>query len=145
MPHLPFRKHVVTVGAGIIPMETIAVVDLMQGQEHLGRSARTADDPALLMFTSGTTAAPKGVLHGSNTLIAEVRSIVDLAGLVASDSVFGGMPVSHIPGLLYSIFKPVRLQGSGVLQDIWDASDALELLARIAALSWPAQLRSSSD
>ena len=35
----------------------------------------------LLMFTSGTTAQPKGVMHTHNTLDYECRSIIQVYGL----------------------------------------------------------------
>lgn len=90
---------------------------------------RSPDDPILLMFTSGTTARPKGVLHTHNTLDYENRSIVDIFELGGGDVVFMPSPLSHITGLLYGIQLPAMLRTAAVLQDVWEPGAALELLA----------------
>lgn len=91
---------------------------------------RTPDDPILLMFTSGTTADPKGVLHTHNTLDYENRSIIDVYGLGDDDVVFMPSPVTHVTGLLYGLQLPAMLAAPVVLQEIWDPTEALELLSR---------------
>ena len=50
------------------------------------------------MFTSGTTARPKGVLHSHNTLDYENRSIIEVYGLSEADVVFMASPVTHVTG-----------------------------------------------
>jgi cyclohexanecarboxylate-CoA ligase len=90
----------------------------------------TADDPMLLLFTSGTTADPKGVLHTHNTLDYENQSIIDLYGLGPGDIVFMPSPVSHITGLLYGLQLPPMLGTTVVMQDVWDPSEALRLIER---------------
>ena len=93
-----------------------------------GADTRTPDDPALLMFTSGTTARPKGAVHTHNTLDFEVRSMVEVFGLVDSDVVFMPSPLTHMTGLAYGVQLAPALAGPLVLQDVWEPRRAMELI-----------------
>jgi cyclohexanecarboxylate-CoA ligase len=95
---------------------------------ELPAAAHSPDDPVLLLYTSGTTADPKGALHSHNTLEHENRTIVDLYGLTAEDIVFMPSPVTHITGVLYGLNMPVVLGSTVVFQAIWDTDVALDLL-----------------
>jgi len=61
---------------------------------------RAPDEPALLLYTSGTTAEPKGVLHSTATLAAECRATIGYHGLGTGDVLVMPSPVGHISGLL---------------------------------------------
>ncbi|MGW6425104.1 AMP-binding protein [Nocardia sp. NPDC055053] len=92
------------------------------------RSGRDANDIALLLYTSGTTSAPKGALHSHNTLDYENRSIIDFFTLSAVDVVFMPSPVGHIIGVLYGMQLPFMLGSTVVLLDVWEPGRALELI-----------------
>jgi cyclohexanecarboxylate-CoA ligase len=85
-------------------------------------------DVALLLYTSGTTANPKGVLHSSDTLIYECESIGEVFGLGPSDLVFMASPLAHITGLLYGIILPALLGSGCVLMDVWEPDRAVDLI-----------------
>jgi cyclohexanecarboxylate-CoA ligase len=88
-------------------------------------------DPAnstLLLYTSGTTASPKGVLHSHESLVYENRSMIDWLGLRATDVVFMASPVTHITGVLYGMQLPPMLGASVIYQDVWDANVAASLI-----------------
>ena len=87
----------------------------------------SADDICVLMFTSGTTGRPKGVLHSHRTLLYESWSIADRFHL-AGPSVFMPSPLTHITGLLYGILLPILTNGSVVLQDRWNPTIAVDLI-----------------
>lgn len=87
-------------------------------------------DIALLLYTSGTTADPKGVLHDHRTLHHENTSIVDLFRLDGDSTAFMGSPVTHITGFLYGALLPPLLGATVALLDIWDASVARDLIDR---------------
>ena len=126
-PGLPSLRHIVAVrppGQAALRFD-----ELLQGDPGFaGTAPRHADDPMLLMFTSGTTAYPKGVVHTHNTLDYECRSIVEVYGLSPDDVVFMPSPVTHITGLLYGLLMPAMLRTRVVLQDVWDATSALRLI-----------------
>ena len=126
-PVLPELAHVVVARPGRPQAQSFAELTDRAGPPlHV---ERTPDDPMLLMFTSGTTARPKGVLHTHNTLDYENRSIIEVFALGEADKVFMPSPITHITGLLYGIQLPPMLAVAAVLQDVWEPGEALRLLA----------------
>jgi len=96
-----------------------------------GRPELVADLDAvcMLMFTSGTTGRPKGVLHSHRTLLAEARSIADLFSM-REDRVYMPSPVSHITGLVYGVVMPLVMDGTVILQAGWDPDTGAALVER---------------
>jgi cyclohexanecarboxylate-CoA ligase len=88
------------------------------------------DDVALVLYTSGTTAAPKGVLHTHRTLLAEVAAMRSHCTLDRSDTVFMPSPLTHITGLSYGVILPVALGSASVLLDRWDPDAACDTVER---------------
>jgi cyclohexanecarboxylate-CoA ligase len=91
---------------------------------------RAATDPALLMYTSGTTSDPKGVVHPHATLIRENRGIAESWRVTSEDRIFMPSPVTHITGLLYGILMPSMIGCTVMLQDVWEPRAALEIIER---------------
>jgi acyl-CoA synthetase (AMP-forming)/AMP-acid ligase II len=101
------------------------------------RAPQTADrvvaavDPdalLMLMYTSGTTADPKGVLHTHNTLRAEVHSLQRIHALTPRDRTLMPSPLTHISGVIHALLTPALLGTSAVLMERWDAGAGLALL-----------------
>jgi len=93
--------------------------------------AFSMDSVSVLMFTSGTTGLPKGVLHSQRTLLYEAASIVERCDLV-NPVVFMPSPLTHITGLLYGVLLPILTGGRVVLQDRWDAREGVDLIEQEA-------------
>ncbi|MFX1675445.1 AMP-binding protein [Paraburkholderia sp. A2WS-5] len=72
-------------------------------------------DIALLMYTSGTTGAPKGVLLSHENLHANARNISIEHRLGADDRVLASLPLYHINGLVVTLLAPLWHAGSVVL------------------------------
>jgi cyclohexanecarboxylate-CoA ligase len=89
--------------------------------------AADLDAICMLMFTSGTTGRPKGVLHSHRSLLAEARSIGELFRL-SQDRVYMPSPIGHITGLVYGVLMPLLIDGSVVLQAEWDPDIGLRLI-----------------
>lgn len=86
------------------------------------------DDIALVLYTSGTTSAPKGALHSHRTLLSESLSIREACSLSAADRIFMPSPLSHITGLSYGIVLPADLGAAAVLLERWDPDVAVEVI-----------------
>ena len=90
-------------------------------------------DRAVLMYTSGTTAEPKGVQHSHRTLLAEATSSVyTLNGPGARH--LGLFPPGHMAGLL-SLLRILLLGTPTVIMQAWDAALAARLIDRYAVTS----------
>lgn len=93
----------------------------------------TADDVIQILYTSGTTGEPKGVLHTSNTLFSNVRPYAERLHLRADDNVLMASPLAHQTGFLYGVMMPIYLGSTAILQDIWDA----DFLAKVITAEKP--------
>ncbi len=86
------------------------------------------DDVVQLLYTSGTTGKPKGVMHTSNTLMSHIRPFATRLGLGNDDTVFMPSPLAHQLGFLYGLMLPVYLQATAVLQDTWKPAEAVDII-----------------
>jgi cyclohexanecarboxylate-CoA ligase len=76
------------------------------------------DELMQLIFTSGTTGEPKGVMHTANTMFANVVPFAARMNLTARDVGFSPTPLAHQLGYLFGVLTPLMLGGTIVLQDI---------------------------
>lgn len=88
----------------------------------------TADDIAQLVFTSGTTGEPKGVMHTANTLFSNIIPYAKRLNLSDEDVILMGSPMAHQTGFMYGLIMPVLLKAKAVLQDVWDVKTAIDLI-----------------
>ncbi|WP_417778451.1 cyclohexanecarboxylate-CoA ligase [Stutzerimonas xanthomarina] len=85
------------------------------------------DDVVQLLYTSGTTGEPKGVLHSSNTLLSNIRPYAERLHLGSDDIMFMASPLAHQTGFLYGLMMPIYLKSASVLQDVWDPAFAVKV------------------
>ena len=60
----------------------------------------TAEDPALIQYTSGSTGQPKGVLLTHANLLANIRAIGESLGICPNDVAVSWLPLYHDMGLI---------------------------------------------
>lgn len=89
--------------------------------------------PAVVIFTSGSTAAAKGVVHSLATLGAANRSLTQRAGLDHNDVHFVVSPIAHITGVMQGLHMPFDQGSTVVLSDRWDPVDAAEKIEAFGA------------
>ena len=87
------------------------------------------DEPFTIVFSSGTTARPKGCLHTFNTMSGGARLLGKGWNYTEEDVQFGPSPITHTTGLVTSVLLPL-LHGAGThLMEQWEPREGL---ARIA-------------
>ncbi|WHZ10546.1 MAG: Long-chain-fatty-acid--CoA ligase [Burkholderiaceae bacterium] len=79
---------------------------------HDGMEGPDADAVALLMYTSGTTGVPKGVMLTQSNLVANARAISEAHELGANDRVLAVLPLYHINAFVVAMLAPLVEGGS---------------------------------
>jgi acyl-CoA synthetase (AMP-forming)/AMP-acid ligase II len=91
--------------------------------------------PAVLLYTSGTTAEPKGVIHSHDTLIAELVNSPTPPATPGTVSL-QPFPAGHTAGLV-ALLGPAVHGHPTIVMDVWDARDAAKLVEahRVTAMA----------
>jgi cyclohexanecarboxylate-CoA ligase len=89
-----------------------------------------ADDPFVIVYTSGTTSRSKGCVHTFNTYCSGSRALAAPFGYSASDVQFGPSPVGHTTGLVTSVLLPMLAGASTHLMASWDPERGIEEIQR---------------
>ena len=89
-----------------------------------------ADQPAMLMYTSGTTGEPKGVLLSHWNMVFAGRTVAAAQELGANDRVLSALPLYHINGQCIATVGPVVSGGSIILPRRFSASQWWPLVER---------------
>jgi cyclohexanecarboxylate-CoA ligase len=82
-----------------------------------GLAALGPDDPALLLYTSGTTGQMKAVVHSQNTLYCSVRAMSEPFALSGDDVISIPHYAAHLAGVLCGAYMPLMLGATAVMQD----------------------------
>ena len=83
---------------------------------------------AQLLFTSGTSGEPKGVLHRNDVLMRAAAMEVEHLGLHSDDRVFIPSPLAHQTGFLYGMWLAIVMGVPQIVQPVWNAARALRAL-----------------
>jgi len=91
-------------------------------------AAIDADAVRMILYTSGTTGRPKGVLHSHNSIHALIRQIGDQWLVERGDTFLVPSPIAHIGGSIYAFECPLLLGTTAVLMDRWNRDNAVALM-----------------
>jgi acyl-CoA synthetase (AMP-forming)/AMP-acid ligase II len=121
--------NVVVDDAAPLPAGGIAFEELLAaGDPSAALGDREAAAVSELIFTSGTEAQPKAIMHTEQTTGFSVRVARDDLGVTDDDVVWMPSPVGHSTGFNYGLRFALHHGLPLVLQDRWDAANALRLV-----------------
>ena len=130
----PSLEHVYVIGNNVpdgmksfsslmdVPWEEKMPLSMLDNIEH------DPNDVTEIIFTSGTTGRPKGVMHTHNTLCVSTNYWVDHLQLTDQDVFFMASTFAHQTGFGYGVRLPTHIGGTGVYQDIWNPREFIELI-----------------
>jgi len=123
-PAAPFmipREEAIAMGAGVSDADLDARIDAVDPQ-----------DIALILYTSGTTANPKGAMISHRAIIGNSRNLGIRYEATSEDKVWSPLPIFHIAGIL-TMTMIVDVGGAYLTVPFFDAGTALEMLGREGA------------
>jgi long-chain acyl-CoA synthetase len=101
--------------------------ELPIGREGVDPAAPASDAPALVLYTSGTTAQPKGVTHTQRTLMASAETML-ASGFDESTVAVVAMSMMHTAALSGTLLPTLLAGGCAVLLPRVDAAGLLDLI-----------------
>ncbi len=128
---LPALQHVIVVdGNGPDSFDSLIMsADAAPIPAGAGTPA-APDEMSVLMYTSGTTGEPKGVMHCANTMNACVAALGSRLGLRSEDVHLGATPFGHMTGYTAVMVQALKYGGTVVLMDVWDAAAGVGIMQR---------------
>jgi len=87
------------------------------------------DADAMIVYTSGTTGLPKGVVHTHRSLAAQCAAMIDVWGWQRSDRILGVLPLHHVHGLVNVTFTALSVGATLETPGGFDAVATWERLA----------------
>jgi cyclohexanecarboxylate-CoA ligase len=87
-----------------------------------------AYDLEMILFSSGTTGEPKGVLHSFTSAYLATSNSFDVMGMSNADVVLMFSPVGHATGFLYGVNMPLYCGCKSVFQESWDPAEMLRIV-----------------
>jgi fatty-acyl-CoA synthase len=133
VPQLPALRRVILLGEnatpGMLPWDELLVAGQSIPEAEVNRrcAATDPDGTAFIMYTSGTTGFPKGVMQGHNA----IRNVIDEAsrlGITPNDSTLNFLPLFHIWAVYVAALMSPITGSRVVLTATFDPGEALRLI-----------------
>lgn len=121
LPRLPkMRVHIEEIEAVRPPQDAVMPLNLPYPK---------AAQPALMLFTSGTTGKPKGVVHTHGALYAQITMLHNAWGWTAADSILHVLPLHHTHGIVNKLLCALMIGARCDMRAGFDAADVWPGLA----------------
>ena len=82
----------------------------------------------MILYTSGTTAAPKGAMLTGAGILSNCASMARSLGLTERDVFVAGSPIAHVAGMSMGVILPMSLGARTIILPSWNADEAVALI-----------------
>jgi acyl-CoA synthetase (AMP-forming)/AMP-acid ligase II len=100
----------------------------------------TPADPMLILYSSGSTADPKGAVHSHGTVLRHSYNLVSRRDVGADDVIWSPMPFFWVGGLVFSLLGGMHRGATMVVEEVFEPEQTLRFLERervTIAAGWP--------
>jgi len=95
-----------------------------------GEASARIDDEALLVYTSGTTGTPKGVILSQYNLLVDAHGISGWQAVTGNQRTMCVLPIHHVNGIVVTLMMPLYVGGCAVLNRRFSVSHFWERIVR---------------
>jgi long-chain acyl-CoA synthetase len=129
---LPDLRTVVVIGGPPAPPGTVSLEEILSEEGEAPEAGAGGDDLAVIAYTAGTTAAPRGAMLTHTNLLANLdqTSSVPVLAQAEQDVVLVALPLFHIYALNGVLGLIARTGATGVLVERFDPLETLRLVER---------------
>jgi fatty-acyl-CoA synthase len=128
-PQLPALRFIAVVGTPSWD-SFLTNADLRPSELDKAAVAVTPDDDALVIFSSGTTSLPKGMLHGHRAPTLQFWVQAQLFGRQETTRMWTALPLFWTAGLNTAMGSTLAVGGCWVMQETFEPGEALRLMQR---------------
>jgi acyl-CoA synthetase (AMP-forming)/AMP-acid ligase II len=129
---LPRLRQRVVVGDDV-PPGTTPFSSLLNESDDPADVRISGEDPAVCIYTSGTTDRPKGVLNSHKNWVLTGEAYAFMVGITREDRVMTSNPLYHANAQAYSVMSSMAAGASLILLEKFSASRILEQARRYEA------------
>lgn len=139
-----YEEEILEAATHIPTLKAIALLDRVAPAQHEGSTTFSAifaeyepligvvpvssDSVACILPTSGTTGKPKQAMLTHNNILFSERAFTRELGRTEADVMFMPSPLNHATGFFHGLISPLILGGRSVLQQDFDAREAIDLV-----------------
>lgn len=125
--HLPDLKTLVICGGSA--REHPEFAEILATEEPAEDFAPGLDTEALIVYTSGTTGHPKGVVLAQYNLLVDAGNIAEWHGIGRGDRMMCVLPIHHVNGTIVTLLTPLLAGGTAVLNRKFHTGQFFDRLA----------------
>ncbi len=142
--YLPVARQAVPAGTQLVLLEPDFAVVPEPGsvgkedtrEVSVPPSPVTRADPAVILYTSGTTSDPKGVVLTHGNLLAEIEAVLEILPVNERDCVLGVLPLFHALAQMANLLLPFSIGASVVYLETLNTTELLRALAERGATAF---------
>lgn len=149
LPELPFLRRVIVWGEGrrAFTESGPGLIESAGGEPAIDdaflasiEAEVTPADPAVVLYSSGSTADPKGALHTHGTILRHSFNLTSARDIGPEDRVWSPMPFFWVGGFVFALLGNLHAGAATLCEEVFDPETTLGFLEReraTVAVGWP--------